>query len=810
MKTSAKLAESNFYIISYCMLTKRLYILIVGLAMNVVAFAQSSLLPYKNPVLSVDERVKDLLSRMTLEEKVGQLLCLLGWEMYEIKDDEVHPSEKFKRLMKEKNAGMLWATYRADPWTKKTLENGLNPELAAKASNVLQKYVIENTRLGIPLFLAEECPHGHMAIGTTVFPTSIGQSSTWNPKLIEQMGRAIAKEARAQGAHIGYGPVLDLARDPRWSRVEETYGEDPFLIGKMGEALVRGFQGDDFNPGESLLSTLKHFASYGWTEGGHNGASAHVGMREMEEAILPPFREAIDAGALSVMSSYNEIDGTPSTANYHLLTKVLRNRWGFQGFTISDLRSIGRLREHGVAASDYEAAVKAVNAGLDNDLGMNVYGEQLGEAVKKGDVSPAVLDQSVSRILRLKFRMGLFDNPFVDEKAAPEMVANSEHLELAREVARQSIVLLKNRDNILPLKKNCSKKIAVIGPNADNIYNMLGDYTAPQTTASVVTVLEGIKNKVDNEDVIYAKGCAIRDTSRIGIRDALNAAASADVVIMVMGGSSARDFSSEYEETGAAKVSANLISDMESGEGYDRATLNLMGLQLELIQEIKKLGKPIILVLIKGRPLLLEGIIQEVDAIIDAWYPGMQGGNALADVLFGDYNPGGRLSISIPRSVGQLPVYYNPKRTGNRNKYLEEVGVPRYCFGYGLSYTSFEYSDMEVTLNETTDDCIVNIRVKIVNTGQKSGDEVVQLYICDDVSSYTTPAKQLRAFERIHLEAGESQIVTFTLNKKSMMLYMQDDEWVVEPGSFSLMIGSSSQDIRLQRKIYVTQKYCLK
>ena len=809
-ETSAKPTESNFYIISYCMMTKRLYILIVGLAMNVVAFAQSSLLPYKNPVLSVDERVKDLLSRMTLEEKVGQLLCPLGWEMYEIKDDEVHPSEKFKRLMKEKNAGMLWATYRADPWTKKTLENGLNPELAAKAGNALQKYVIENTRLGIPLFLAEECPHGHMAIGTTVFPTSIGQSSTWNPKLIEQMGRAIAKEARAQGAHIGYGPVLDLARDPRWSRVEETYGEDPFLIGKMGEALVRGFQGDDFNPGESLLSTLKHFASYGWTEGGHNGASAHVGMREMEEAILPPFREAIDAGALSVMSSYNEIDGTPSTANYHLLTKVLRNRWGFQGFTISDLRSIGRLREHGVAASDYEAAVKAVNAGLDNDLGMNVYGEQLGEAVKKGDVSPAVLDQSVSRILRLKFRMGLFDNPFVDEKAAPEMVANSEHLELAREVARQSIVLLKNRDNILPLKKNCSKKIAVIGPNADNIYNMLGDYTAPQTTASVVTVLEGIKNKVDNEDVIYAKGCAIRDTSRIGIRDALNAAASADVVIMVMGGSSARDFSSEYEETGAAKVSANLISDMESGEGYDRATLNLMGLQLELIQEIKKLGKPIILVLIKGRPLLLEGIIQEVDAIIDAWYPGMQGGNALADVLFGDYNPGGRLSISIPRSVGQLPVYYNPKRTGNRNKYLEEVGVPRYCFGYGLSYTSFEYSDMEVTLNETTDDCIVNIRVKIVNTGQKSGDEVVQLYICDDVSSYTTPAKQLRAFERIHLEAGESQIVTFTLNKKSMMLYMQDDEWVVEPGSFSLMIGSSSQDIRLQRKIYVTQKYCLK
>lgn len=764
---------------------------------------------YENPTLDVESRVEDILSQMTLEEKVGQMLTSLGWHMYERVGDDVRLTKRLTEELDKYHIGSLWGFMRADPWTQRTLKTGLNPTLAPKAVNKLQRYVIENTRLGIPLFLAEECPHGHMAIGTTVFPTSIGQSSTWNPKLIEQMGRAIAKEARVQGAHIGYGPVLDLARDPRWSRVEETYGEDPFLIGKMGEALVRGFQGDDFNSRESILSTLKHFASYGWTEGGHNGASAHVGMREMEEAILSPFRAAINAGALSVMSSYNEIDGIPSTANYHLLTKVLRDRWGFQGFTISDLRSIGRLREHGVAASDYEAAVKAVNAGLDNDLGMNVYGDQLGEAVKKGDVSPAVLDRSVSRILRLKFRMGLFDNPFVDEKAALEVVANSEHLELAREVARQSIVLLKNQDNILPLKKNCNKKIAVIGPNADNIYNMLGDYTAPQTTVSVVTVLEGIKNKVANGDVIYAKGCAIRDTSRIGIHDALNAAASADVVVMVMGGSSARDFSSEYEETGAAKVSANLISDMESGEGYDRATLNLMGLQLELIQEIKKLGKPIILVLIKGRPLLLEGIIQEVDAIVDAWYPGMQGGNALADVLFGDYNPGGRLSISIPRSVGQLPVYYNPKRTGNRNKYLEEVGVPRYCFGYGLSYTSFEYSDMEVILNETTDDCIVDIRVKIANTGQKSGDEVVQLYIRDDISSYTTPAKQLRAFERIHLGVGESQIVTFTLNKKSMMLYMQDDEWVVEPGSFSLMIGSSSQDIRLQHKIYVTQKYCL-
>lgn len=763
---------------------------------------------YKDATLDVETRVEDLLSRMTLEEKVGQTLTSLGWHMYERVGNDVRLTEKLAEELNKYHIGSLWGFMRADPWTQRTLKTGLNPTLAPKAVNKLQRYVIENTRLGIPLFLAEECPHGHMAIGTTVFPTSIGQSSTWNPELIEEMGRAIAREAKAQGAHIGYGPVLDLARDPRWSRVEETYGEDPFLIGKMGEALVRGFQGDELNPKESLLSTLKHFAAYGWTQGGHNGASAHIGNRELEEAILPPFRRAVNAGAMSVMTSYNEIDGIPSVANHHLLTEVLRNRWGFEGFVVSDLRSIGGLREHGVAANDYESAVKAINAGLDNDLGMTVFGNQLAKAVTRGDVSPQVLDEAVRRILRLKFRMGLFDNPYVDEKKAPKVVANPEHIELAREVARQSIVLLKNQGNILPLKDD-NKTIAVIGPNADNVYNMLGDYTAPQTANSVVTVFQGIKNRVRNSNVIYAKGCAIRDTSRVHIPEALKAAAAADVVVMVMGGSSARDFSSEYEETGAARVSDNVISDMESGEGYDRATLDLMGLQLELIREVRKLGKHIVLVFIKGRPLLMEGVIQEADAIVDAWYPGMQGGNAIADVLFGDYNPGGRLSISVPRSVGQLPVYYNPKRKGNRNKYIEEVGAPRYPFGYGLSYTTFGYSDMEASVNETADDCIVDIKVKITNTGQLAGDEVVQLYMRDDVSSYTTPAKQLRAFERIHLRAGESRIVTFKLDKESLMLYMQGNEWAVEPGSFTLMVGSSSQDIRMEKKIEINRRYNL-
>lgn len=765
---------------------------------------------YENPALAVEERVSALLSQMTIEEKVGQMLTSLGWPMYERQGNTIRLTEQLVREIEEYHTGSFWGFMRADPWTQRTLTTGLTPALAAKASNMLQKYAIEHGRLGIPLFLAEECPHGHMAIGTTVFPTSIGQASTWNPELIRRMGRAIATEASAQGAHIGYGPVLDLARDPRWSRVEETYGEDAYLNGVMGAALVKGFQGEFPGDKGKVIATLKHFAAYGWTEGGHNGGSAHVGNREMEETIYPPFREAVAAGALSVMSSYNEIDGIPCTANSNLLTGLLKERWQFKGFVVSDLYAIGGLREHGVADTDYEAAVKAVNAGVDSDLGTNIYAGQLVDAVKKGDVQEAVINKAVSRILALKFHMGLFDHPFVDERKPEQVVASAEHLELAREVARQSIILLKNENELLPLNKKM-KTIAVIGPNSDNIYNMLGDYTAPQSESSVVTVLDGIRQKVSNDThIIYAKGCAVRDSSKVGFQEAIEAARQSDVVVMVMGGSSARDFSSKYEETGAAKVSDSHISDMESGEGYDRSTLELLGRQRELIREVGKLNKPIVLVLIKGRPLLLEGIEAEVDAIVDAWYPGMQGGNAIADVLFGDYNPAGRLTISVPRSVGQLPVYYNTKRKGNRSKYIEEEGTPRYPFGYGLSYTSFNYSDLRAEVVEAEDSCQVNISVKVRNEGSRDGDEVVQLYLRDEVASFTTPFKQLRGFQRIHLKVGETKEITFRLDKKSLALYMQNEEWAVEPGRFTLMLGGSSEQIYQQKEIEITKRYTFK
>ena len=489
---------------------------------------------------------------------------------------------------------------------------------------------------------------------------------------------------------------------------------------------------------------------------------------------------------------------------------MLKERWQFKGFVVSDLYAIGGLREHGVADTDYAAAVKAVNAGVDSDLGTNAYAGQLVDAVKKGDVQEAVINKAVSRILALKFHMGLFDHPFVDERKPEQVVASTEHLELAREVARQSIILLKNENELLPLNKKM-KTIAVIGPNADNVYNMLGDYTAPQSESSVVTVLDGIRQKVSNDThIIYAKGCAVRDSSKVGFQEAIEAARQSDVVVMVMGGSSARDFSSKYEETGAAKVSDSHISDMESGEGYDRSTLELLGRQRELIREMGKLNKPIVLVLIKGRPLLLEGLEAEVDAIVDAWYPGMQGGNAIADVLFGDYNPAGRLTISVPRSVGQLPVYYNTKRKGNRSKYIEEEGTPHYPFGYGLSYTSFNYSDLRAEVVESEDSCLVNISVKVRNEGSRDGDEVVQLYLRDEVASFTTPFKQLRGFQRIHLKVGETKEITFRLDKKSLALYMQNEEWAVEPGRFTLMLGGSSEQIYQQKEIEITKRYTFK
>lgn len=779
---------------------KRLYILVIVQMVCTLGFTQSSpsLPAYKDRCLSIDIRLSDLLSRMTLEEKVGQLLCPLGWEMYEIHGSEVHPSEKFKQLIKERNVGMLWATYRADPWTKKTIANGLNPELAAKAGNALQKYVMENTRLGIPMFLAEEAPHGHMAIGATVFPTGIGMAATWSPELVKEVGQVIAKEIRSQGGHISYGPVLDLTRDPRWSRVEETFGEDPVLSGILGASMVDGLGGGNLSQKYATIATLKHFLAYAVPEGGQNGNYASVGIRDLHQNFLPPFRKAIDAGALSVMTSYNSIDGIPCTSNHYLLTKLLRNEWKFRGFVVSDLYSIEGIHEsHFVAPTKENAAIQSVMAGVDVDLGGDAY-TNLCHAVQSGQMDKAVIDTAVCRVLRMKFEMGLFEHPYVDPKIAAKTVRRKEHIELARKIAQSSITLLKNENSILPLSKTINK-VAVIGPNADNRYNMLGDYTAPQEDSNVKTVLDGIITKLSPSRVEYVRGCAIRDTTVNEIEQAIEAARRSEVVIVVVGGSSARDFKTSYKETGAAVAEEGSVSDMECGEGFDRASLSLLGRQQELLESLQKTGKPLIVVYIEGRPLEKNWASEYADALLTAYYPGQEGGNAIADVLFGDYNPSGRLPISVPRSVGQIPVYYNKKAPRNHD-YVEVSSSPLYSFGYGMSYTTFEYSDLQVVQKSAR--CF-EVSFKVKNTGKYDGEEVSQLYMRDEYASVVQPMKQLKHFERFHLKKREEKKVTFVLTEEDFFLVNYTLKKVVESGNFHLMIGAASNDIRLQNVILV-------
>ena len=751
---------------------------------------------YKDASQPSSVRADDLIGRMTVEEKLGQLLCPLGWPMYEKETPEqvggdvmpgesrasVRISDTYRKFIQEQHGGMLWATFRADPWTRKTLETGLNPRLSAQAYNALQRYAIDSTRLGIPIILAEEAPHGHMAIGTTVFPTSIGLSATWDTELLEEVGRVIGKELVAQGGTIGYGPVIDLSREPRWSRVEETYGEDVYLTSRLASAMVRG------TSSEGVISTLKHFVAYGIPEGGHNGSPSHIGPRDLEENVLPTFKAAIDGGALSVMTSYNTIDGVPSTCNEELLTGVLHERWNFPGFVVSDLESIdGIYASHHVAKDRQQAGEMALNAGVDVDLGAHCYA-LLKESVEAGRVSMATLDRAVKRVLVRKFEAGLFDHPYLPEGSADE-VRSPENLAVAAQAAREGVTLLRN-NGILPLR--AGTRIALVGPNADNLYNQLGDYTAPQAPENVVTMLRGLKEA--GAAVTYVKGCAVRDTKTENIAEAVQAARRSDVVVAVVGGSSARDFRTKYIDTGAAVVDRTAVSDMEAGEGFDRSTLDLLGLQPQLLRELKATGKPLVVVYIEGRPLDKRWADENADALLTLWYPGGEGGRALADVLLGRYNPAGRLSVSVPRSVGQIPVYYN-KKLPYSHDYVEESAAPLYPFGYGLSYSTFTYRNLRVEGTVPEDACV---KIDVTNDGALAGDEVVQVYIRDLTASTARPRKQLCAFRRVKgIGPGETVTVSLPLQRSAFELVNPAMQRVVEPGEFEIQVGASSEDIRL-------------
>ncbi|GAF10954.1 beta-glucosidase [Bacillus sp. JCM 19045] len=647
---------------------------------------------YQNPLLPIDERVELLLAEMTRKEKVGQLnQKMYGWDAYTKTDDGLELTDAFKEQVRFGDGmGALYGLFRSDPWSAVTYENGIPTEENARFANRIQTYIREHTRLGIPVLLSEECPHGHQALDGTMIPTNIGVGSTWNPQLMEQAYCHIATEIRARGAHLGLISTLDLLRDPRWGRSEECYSEDPYLAAEMTKAAVYGLQGRRGAPGnEQIGAVLKHFAAQGAGERGINAGPVPIGERELREIHLPGMKAGVEAGALGCMAAYNEIDGIPCHGNEWLLTELLREEWGFTGIVMADGTANDRLNQ---LTGDYlKSAALALKAGVDLSL-WDVSFTKLAEAVEYGWVEEKWIDRAVRRVLKLKFSLGLFEDPFVPEEDVNEVVGNGAFKEINKQVARESIVLLKNEGALLPLAK--TKKVAVIGPNADQIYHQLGDYTSIRQEKKGTTVLEGILELSEGE-VSFAEGCQVRGDSKAGFAEAIALANDADVAVVVVGGSSARNFDLDFDSNGAAIVKGN-PSDMDCGEGVDVADLRLGGLQEELILALAQTGTPIIAVLIQGRPHAITEIEKHCQAILCGWYPGEEGGTAISEILFGDVNPSGKLAVSMPRSSAQLPVYYNYKDQGRALTYLDMSAKPLYPFGYGLSYTTFELKNVRV------------------------------------------------------------------------------------------------------------------
>jgi beta-glucosidase len=757
---------------------------------------------YRDASRPIDARVKDLISRMTLDEKLAQLGGIWGFEVLE---DRIFSPEKAKSLI-ENGIGQI---------SRAAASTALSSRQLAEFTNAIQRFLVENTRLGIPAIIHEECLSGFVSREADIFPQIIGIASTWDTELVKKMTDIIRRQMRAVGLHQGLSPVLDVARDPRWGRVEETFGEDPYLIARMGTAYVKGLQGDDLRSG--VIATLKHFAGYGLSEGGLNWAPAHIPPRLLREVYLYPFKEAIETGgASSVMNAYHEIDGIPCAASKELLTDILRKEWGFEGIVVSDYYAIDSLCNYHMIAGDKATAGRlALTAGIDIELPRcDFCAEPVKQQVEKGVVAEELVNQAVSRILKLKFRLGLFETPYVDLSNVRRVFNISEYRKLALEIAHKSLVLLKNEGTILPLSKDI-KTIAVIGPNADSPRNILGDYTYPahiglmmmtatmlgsplpeseaqpdQITVPVVTILEGIKAKVSPKTkVLYARGCDFSGVSKDGFAEAVRAARRADVAVIVVGGKS------------------GMTPECTCGEMRDRVELCLPGVQEDLVKAIYETGTPTVLVLVDGRPLTLGLIAEKVPATLEAWLPGEEGGTAVADVLFGDYNPGGKLPISFPRKVGQIPVYYAHKPSGARSQlwgdYVDASTSPAFEFGYGLSYTTFKLGNLKIQPNRVRLTGKILIKVDIENTGNRSGEEIVQLYVNDMVASITRPVKELKGFKRMALKPAETRTIEFELPVEKLGFYGKDMKFIVEPGMFKIMIGRSSKDIVLEGQFEV-------
>jgi beta-glucosidase len=762
-----------------------------------VTHPQHSMRPpaYKNSKLPVATRVTDLIKRMTIEEKVAQMLGIWGQKNTELFDTDgnLNPGKletHFKNGLGQ--IGRLSDTGK-----------GFKAREMAVMANTLQKFFVEKTRLGIPVIFHEECLHGLAGREATSYPQPIGLASTFNPELIEKIYTAIAQDARMRGAHQALTPVVDVAREPRWGRVEETFGEDPYLVAQMGIAAVRGFQGDgSFKDKKHVIATLKHFAAHGQPESGSNCGPVNVSERLLRDTFLYPFKQAIEKGkAMSVMASYNEIDGVPSHANNWLLRDVLRGEWGFEGFVVSDYYAIAELHlrdeaiSNAVAKDKSEAALLAVRAGVNIELpDIDCY-PYLIQLVNEKKLDEAEIDELVTSLLKYKFLLGLFDDPYVD----PDSIQNDVKLEsdriIALQAAHQTMILLKNENDLLPLSLPAGSTIAVIGPNADR--NLLGGYSGKPNYYT--SVLQGIKEKVGgNINVLYSEGCKITvggswtedkvtlsdpAEDRKLIEQAVVTAKNADVVILALGGN---------EQTSREGWLKNHLGD--------RASLELLGLQNELVREMLALGKPVVVLLFNGRPLSVNYIQQHVPAIIECWYLGQETGQAVADVLFGDYNPGGKLPMSFPRSAGHIPCYYNYKPAARRGYLFDEI-TPLYPFGYGLSYTTFSLTNLRLEKTAMRSKESTRVLIDVKNTGKYQGEEVVQMYIHDLFSSVTRPVKELKGFKRVDLKPGEVKTVAFEITPEHLAFTNIDKKYTVEPGDFEILVGNSSRDQDLARVI---------
>jgi beta-glucosidase len=743
---------------------------------------------YRNSKLPIEQRIADLLSRMTLEEKVAQMQGV--WENQQfmrtpesrfVDDQGAFEPAQAAILMKD---GMGQMSRPSE---------GRGPREMAEFTNTMQKWMKENTRLGIPVLFHDECLHGHVAIKGTSYPQPIGLASTWNPQLVGEVFTATAAEARARGAHECLAPVLDLAREPRWGRTEETYGEDPYLVSRIGVAAIKGLQGDGpFIDKAHVLATAKHFAVHGQPEGGTNVAPGNYSERVIREYWLKPFEAAVKEGHVqSVMASYNEIDGIPSHSNKHLLVDILRHEWGFNGVLVSDYFGITELiRIHHIVGTKEAAAKLALDSGVDIELPFPDAFPSLIQQVKEGRVAQATIDRAVENVLRSKFVAGLFDDPFVDAAYAEKITNSAEHQKLSLQAARETIILLKNQDHLLPLDTAKYKHIAVIGPNAADVH--LGGYS--DNPGRGVSVLQGIRNRVGTgAEVLYAEGTKITETppdwnsdkvvlgdpdlNAKRIAEAAKVAQKADVIVLVLG---------DNEQT-----SREAWAPEHQG---DRDDLTLLGNQDDLAKAMLATHKPVVVLLLHGRPNAVTYLSENVPAILDGWYLGQEGGTAAAEVLFGDYNPGGKLPITVPRSVGQLPDYYYQKPSAKR-EYLGSTTQPLYPFGWGLSYSTFKYGGLQVTPDSIGPEGTVKVSVQVTNTGKVRGDEVVQLYIRDEVSSVTRPVKEMRGFRRIALEAGQTKSVEFSLGFDELSFLNRDMHRVVEPGTFKIMVGGNSVDL---------------